>query len=113
MKKFLALVMILAMGICVLTACGGKKDALSGTWVEENNTDYGTVTWDFDGSGKCSLKNDYFSGDGEYTIKDDSTVNIKIDIWDAAKDYTYEISGDELKLTDPTGVAPNYTLKKK
>ena len=52
MKKLLSIVLCLSM-IFLLAACGGG-DALKGTWVCEDE-DYGTVTWNCDGSGKCSF----------------------------------------------------------
>lgn len=42
------------------------------------------IIWIFK-DGKASLKNDYFSGDGTYEIKDDKTVIIKLDAWDQKK----------------------------
>ena len=84
-----------------LAACGGGGDAIKGTWVQEC-TDYGTVTWIFDGKGKCSLDTDYLD-----------KVAIKIDLWDDEKAYEYTVSDGNLKLTATDGLSPDYDLTKK
>lgn len=50
LSKTLALLLALAMVLC-LAACGGSKDALSGTWSADLGDD-GVITWTFDGKGK-------------------------------------------------------------
>lgn len=88
-------------------------DAIKGTWVQEC-TDYGTVTWIFDGKGKCSLDTDYLDkAPGTYTIKDESKVAIKIDLWDDEKAYEYTVSDGNLKLTATDRLSPDYDLTKK
>ncbi len=112
MKKLIAIALCLVF-VLSLSACGGGGDALKGTWVQENS-DYGTVTWIFDGKGKCSLETDFLSKtSGTYTIVNDNTVNIKIDVWDSEKVYEYTVSGDSLALTATDGLAPDYNLTKK
>ena len=109
MKKLLSIVLCLSM-IFLLAACGGG-DALKGTWVCEDE-DYGTVTWKFDGSGKCSMSNDFFEGDGTYTITDNQ-VSIHLSLWDGDVVYDYEVSDSSLKLTATDSLAPDYDLSKK
>ena len=53
MKKFVALLLIVVT-LLTLSACG-SKDALAGTWSAELGAD-GTITWTFNGSGKCTMK---------------------------------------------------------
>ena len=73
MKKFAALLLI-AVTILTLSACG-SKDALAGTWSAEFEYD-GTITWTFDGKGKCTMENSFMKQDGTYSIDGDQlTVN--------------------------------------
>lgn len=110
MKKIIAAVICLVF-VLSLVACGG--DAFKGTWVQEG-TDYGTVTWIFDGKGKCSLETDFLEKtSGTYTVVDDTKVNIKIDSWDDEKVYEYTVSDSHLKLTATDGLSPDYDLTKK
>ena len=112
MKKIISVVLCLVI-VLSLAACGGGGDALKGTWVQEG-TDYGTVTWVFDGNGKCSLDTDFLEkASGTYTITDDSKVTIKIDLWDDETVYEYTISDGNLKLTATDGLSPDYDLTKK
>lgn len=111
MKKVISAVLCLVF-VVALVACGGG-DALKGTWVQEG-TDYGTVTWTFDGNGKCTLDTDFLDkADGTYTVVDDTTVKIKIDLWDEEKAYEYSVSDSALKLTATDGLSPDYDLTKK
>lgn len=109
MKKtlsvFLCLLVVLSMAGC------GSSDALKGTWTCQDN-DYGTVIWKFDGSGKCSMENDWFEGEGTYTI-DGSKVTIELDLWDEAIVYDFTVSDTSLKLTATNGLAADYDLTKK
>lgn len=112
MKKLISAILCLVV-ILSLTACGGGGDALKGTWVQEG-TDYGTVTWKFNGNGKCSLDTDFLDkASGTYTITDDNKVTIKIDLWDDEKVYEYTVSDGNLKLTATDWLSPDYDLTKK
>ena len=112
MKKLITAVLCLVI-ILSLAACGGGGDVLKGTWIQED-TDYGTVTWIFDGKGKCSLDTDFLDkASGTYTITDDSKVTIKIDLWDDEKVYEYTVSDGNLKLTATDELSPDYDLTKK
>lgn len=102
MSFALAMVLLLA-----LAACGGAGDALKGKWSGADDT-YGTVTWEFDGKGGCSMTSDYFSGKGTYTIENE-TVSIKLEAWDSPNEYTFQIADNKLDLTSVTGIAPNYS----
>lgn len=110
MKRFVSIALCL-MVIISLAACGGG-DVLKGTWTCQDN-DYGTVEWKFDGSGKCSMKNDYFEGEGTYSVEDDNTVKIKLELWDNEKVYDYTVSDNTLKLTATDALSPDYDLTRK
>ena len=69
LSKTLALLLALTMVLC-LAACGGSKDALSGTWSADLGDD-GVITWTFDGKGKCTMENSYMKQKGTYTIDED------------------------------------------
>ena len=71
MKKIVSIALCL-MIVISLVACGGG-DALKGTWTCQDN-DYGTVVWEFNGSGKCSMSNDFFDAAGTYSIVDGSLL---------------------------------------
>lgn len=109
MKKTISIVLCLLL-VLSLTACGGG-DALKGTWTCQDK-DYGTVTWNFDGNGKCTLKHDFTDDNGTYTI-DGSKVSIKLSLWDTETVYDFTASGSGLKLTATDGLAPDYDLAKK
>ncbi|MGN0460152.1 MAG: DUF5640 domain-containing protein [Ruminococcus sp.] len=112
MKKVISALLCIVM-VLSFASCGGSGDALEGTWVQEG-TDYGTVTWNFDGSGKCTLDTDLLdNAEGTYTIKDDSNVTIKIDLWGEEKVYEYSVSDSTLKLTATDDLSPDYDLTKK
>ena len=106
MKRLTAAILCIIM-VLTLTACGGGSgDALKGTWSGEHS-DYGTVTWKFDGKGKCEMENDFFQGDGTYTI-DGEQVTIKMELWDNEVVYDFSISGKSLNLTATDELAPEY-----
>lgn len=112
MKKIISAVLCLVI-VLSFAACGSGGDALKGTWVQEG-TDYGTVTWIFEGNGKCSLDSDFLeNAPGTYTITDDGKVSIKIDLWGEEKIYEYTVSENNLKLTATDGLSPDYDLTKK
>ena len=111
MKKFLSVICCLVI-LLSLAACGGGGDALKGTW-EQTGTDYGTVTWKFDGKGGFTSESDFFDKEGTYTI-DGSQVTItrEGDFADPVV-YDFAVSGSSLTLTATDGLAPDYDLTKK
>lgn len=111
MKKIISALLCIVI-VLSFAACG-STDALKGTWTQES-ADYGTVTWTFDGNGKCTLDTDFLDkAPGTYEIVDDSNVKIKIDLWEEEKVYEYTVSDSSLKLTATDGLAPDYELTKK
>lgn len=77
LSKTLALLLALTMVLC-LAACGGSKDALSGTWSADLGDD-GVITWTFDGKGKCTMENSYMKQKGTYTIDGDQLTVGKLE----------------------------------
>lgn len=111
MKKIIAA--LLCFVIVLSFAACGSADALKGTWTQES-VDYGTVTWTFDGNGKCSLDTDFLDkAPGTYEITDEGKVTIQIDLWGEEKVYEYTVSDSNLKLTATDGLAADYDLTKK
>lgn len=106
-KSNMFLVLLLAVCTLFLTACGNKEktDSLKGNWLGYN--DDLKIIWIFK-DGKASLKNDYFSGDGTYEIKDDKTVIIKLDAWDQKKTYKYSFKEGKLSLISDDDYSPSY-----
>lgn len=102
----IALCLIIALA---LVACGGG-DALKGTWTC-NDENYGTVTFDFNGSGNCSFSNDFYSADGTYTINEQQ-VTIS-GVWSEDKIYDFAVTDNGLTLTATDELSPSYSLSKK
>ena len=106
-KSYMFLLLFLSVCTLFLRACGGKgiTDSLKGNWLGYN--DDLKIIWIFK-DGKASLKNDYFSGDGTYEIKDDKTVIIKLDAWDQKKTYKYSFKEGKLSLISDDDYSPSY-----
>jgi len=101
MKKSIALLLVLVLGITLLAGCGGGGgDALKGTWSgKDSNETESTFTFD----GKGGLKFTSFFSDkepGTYTITNDQ-VEIKVNSWDQSRTYTFAAEGNKLTLTPP------------
>ena len=102
MKKMIALLLVLVLGLALLAACGGGGgDVLKGTWSgpDSNGTE---ITFVIDGKGGLKFTDSFFSNKepGVYTITD-KKVEIKVDTWDSDRNYTFAITGDKLTLTAP------------
>ncbi|BBF43053.1 hypothetical protein lbkm_1739 [Lachnospiraceae bacterium KM106-2] len=108
-KKSLVLAMVLVLCLAMVTGCGGKKDALSGTtWElsggealgqkvskEQLKTKIGDkeYTIDFKTGGKVSMNMGGQKGDGKYTVEDK-----KVTLKDNTTEYECTLDGDELSL---------------
>lgn len=100
MKKFVALLLIAATLLTFAAACGAK-DELAGTWSAEFEYD-GTITWTFDGRGKCTLV-DYFGElKGTYTIEGDQ-LTVKLESWSEPSTYTFSVDGNTLDMAENRG----------
>lgn len=109
MKKFLALLLIAATLLTFAVACGAK-DELAGTWSAEFEYD-GTITWTFDGRGKCTLV-DYFGElKGTYTIEGDQ-LTVKLESWSEPSTYTFSVDGNSLTMEENTGYGISGTFTK-
>ena len=102
----LALVMILG-----LTACGGSKDALSGTWSAELGED-GVITWTFNGKGKCTMENAYMKQNGTYTVDGDQ-LTVTLESWSEPSTYTFSLDGNSLTMNENSGYGISGTFIKK
>ena len=123
MKKLI--VIMLALVLCIaLAACGGGSgggggssdsgggDPLKGSW--EGTYEDGDAALTFDGKGKCTLTTFFLDKEpGTYTITSDGNVDIELNIWDEALEYSFSVNEDSLTLTAKNGYSPNYDLLRK
>jgi len=124
MKKAISTVLsaIMVMTLLLsLAACSGGGDAFSGTWEGESG---GMIsTWNFNGSGVCTLKNTVVMEDdddfvidlsGTYVLDEEAgTVTINMELWDSEKVYEYAVDGTTLTMEATDYFSPDYTLTKK
>lgn len=109
-KKMIALLLALMM-VLSLTACGGNKDALAGTWSADLGDD-GVITWMFDGKGKCTMENAYMKQDGTYSIEDDQ-LTVTLESWSDPSVYTFSVDGSNLTMSENSGYGISGTFEKK
>ena len=109
MKKFVALLLIVVT-LLTLSACG-SKDALAGTWSAELGAD-GTITWTFNGSGKCTMENAYMKQDGTYTIEGDQ-LTVTLEAWSDPSTYTFSVDGNSLTMNENSGYGISGTFNEK
>lgn len=97
-KKGFALALVLAMSLS-LVACGAN---IQGEWVgEEDGIEY---SYEFDKDGEGSMSVGGLSVDFEYEVDgDELTITYEILGEKTEEEYTFEISGDTLELTDEDG----------
>lgn len=110
LSKTLALLLALTM-VLSLAACGGSKDALSGTWSADLGDD-GVITWTFDGKGKCTMENAYMKQDGTYTIDGDQ-LTVTLESWSDPSTYTFSVDGSSLTMNENSGYGISGTFAKK
>ena len=100
--KKLALLLCVCMLAGVLCACGGKTDAITGTWKQTDEID-GDWTWTFSDGSKAKLHGDTtgFDGEGTYTLDEtNKKLKVKIEGWTDEKEYDYTLNGDTLDLKE-------------
>ena len=110
MKKLISALLVLTM-VLALSACGGSKDAVAGTWTGDMGLD-GVVTWTFDGKGGCTMENEVMKQKGTYTLEGDQ-MTVKLENWDDANVYTISVDGNSLTMNDNEGIAVSGTYTKK
>ena len=110
LSKTLALLLALTMVLC-LAACGGSKDALSGTWSADLGDD-GVITWTFDGKGKCTMENSYMKQKGTYTIDGDQ-LTVTLESWSDPSTYTFSVDGSSLTMNENSVYGISGTFAKK
>ena len=115
MKKVtrkLALLLCFVMLATALVACGGssdggssdsgKTDAVTGTWKQTDEVN-GDWTWTFSGGSKAKLVGNTtgFESEGTYTLDEaNKKLKIKLEKWDAEKEYDYTLNGTTLDLNE-------------
>ena len=87
------------------------KDALAGTWSAEFEYD-GTITWTFDGKGKCTMENAYMKQNGTYTIEGDQ-LTVTLEAWSDPSTYTFSVDGNSLTMNENSGYGISGTFTKK
>ncbi len=109
MKKYVVLLLIVA-ALLTLASCG-SKDALAGTWSADFEYD-GTITWTFNGKGKCTMENAYIKQSGTYSIDGDQ-LTVTLETWDKPSVYTFSVDGSSLTLQENSGYGISGTFAKK
>ena len=109
MKKWIILLLV-AASLLTFAACG-SKDALAGTWSADLGED-GTITWTFDGKGKCTMENFFMKQNGTYTIEGDQ-LTVTLETWSEPSTYTFSVDGSSLTLNENSGYGISGTFAKK
>lgn len=110
MKRLAGLLLVAAIMILTLAACG-SKDALAGTWSAELGAD-GVITWSFNGKGKCTMENAYMKQKGTYSIEDDQ-LTVTLETWSEPSTYTFSVDGSSLTMEENSGYGISGTFTKK
>ena len=110
MKKLAGLLLVAAIMILTLAACG-SKDALAGTWSAELGAD-GVITWSFNGKGKCTMENAYMKQKGTYSIEEDQ-LTVTLETWSEPSTYTFSVDGNSLTMEENSGYGISGTFTKK
>ena len=113
MKKKYLLILTLFVSLFVLVGCGGKDNALVGKWqgYSDDGKEYGEqeAIFEFKSDDTVSFVSGYgIEGNGTYEIKED-IVSIKLDSWEKAKDYKFEVKDNKLSLKAQDEYSPSYS----
>ena len=111
MKKSILLLTVLFVSLFVLVGCGSSNE-LVGTWKGltdgESRDMQIETTFEFKSNNDVNYENEYgIKSSGTYEIKDD-IVTIKLDTWDQAKEYKFEVKDKKLSLTATDIYSPSY-----
>ncbi len=110
MKKMISIV---ALTLCVilaalsLTACGGSKSALVGSWESDEAAG---VVYSFNDDGTGNLKGEGYDMTFTYTEKDD-TLSFTYTGSSEVQTFNYKIEDNVLSIIDPEGGTITYTKK--
>ena len=113
MKKKYLLIVTVFLSLFLLVGCGGKDNALVGEWKGltdgESRDMQIETTFNFKSNGDVEYSNEFgINSTGTYEIKDD-IVTIKLESWESAKDYKFEVKDDKLSLTAQDVYSPSYS----
>ncbi len=105
MKKFtkkLVVVLCLMMLATAMVGCGGKTDAVTGSWKQTDEVD-GNWTFTFSDGSKVKFVGETTGFESEGTYKLDETnkkLTVTLEKWDAPKEFDYTLDGNTLDLKE-------------
>ena len=105
MKKFtkkLVVVLCLMMLATAMVGCGGKTDAVTGSWKQTDEVD-GNWTFTFSDGSKVKFVGETAGFESEGTYKLDETnkkLTVTLEKWDAPKEFDYTLDGNTLDLKE-------------
>ena len=115
MKKTIALILCIALAICLLAACSQEEAApddsakFIGTWKSD---DLLNDSYEFKDDGTGHYDNFLIPYDFKWELKEGKLL-IYAEMFgmtsDTATEYDYSFSGDTLTLTDDSGTSYSYT----
>ncbi len=105
MKKVtrrIALLLCLVMLATALVGCGGKTDAVTGTWKQTDDVD-GNWTFTFSDGSKVKLVGETtgFESEGTYTLDEtNKKLTVTLEGWTDTKEFAYTLNGNTLDLNE-------------
>ena len=103
-RQIIISVLLVAVFVFALTACGGSKSPIVGKWV--GTLDGSETVWTFKSNGKCEGGNGLMNLSGTYTF-DESTriVQAELSILGVPIPYEFEMNaaGTEIESTEDYG----------
>lgn len=99
MKKIAAIVAVILMLCCMLSACG-KNESLVGTWTVSEDGIEMSFVFNSDGTGEIDALDGLMKIEYAYKVEGNTITFQEINQEVLGSDpYTYEIKGDKLSLT--------------